>query len=403
MDAIRASHSIQHAEKALANAPVYDIADPLDLFLVQELGDHHLTLFDSVSFKPIHRFKLRAALHSEPGFSPDGRFVYLASNDGWISKYDLYALTPVAKIRAGLQTRNLAVSADGRYIMVANSLPHTLVVLNAKDLSPIKLFIAKDNTGKSSRVSAVYTAAPRESFIVALKDITELWEISYATEPPAGFGMWVHDYRTDSGENYTPDPFPVRKIRVADLLDDFCFDPDFISVIGVSGKGRPQVVDMDIGRVLVPDLKLTGLSQPGACSHWEYQDRKLLVIPDLATNQISLVDMDTWKLIKNIQAPGPAAATHSHRNSAYAWVYRFSGPDKDAVLVIDKRSLEIIKTLRPSPGQSATQVEFSRDGKYALLGIEEKAGAVIVYNATTLEEIKRIPVHRPAGIYNLHH
>ena len=63
--------------------------------------------------------------------SPDGRFVYFASRDGWISKFDLYSLETIAEIRAGINTRNLAVSSDGRYAMVANYLPHTLVLLEA--------------------------------------------------------------------------------------------------------------------------------------------------------------------------------------------------------------------------------------------------------------------------------
>ena len=37
-----------------------------------------------------------------------------------------------------------------------------------------------DKDGKeSSRVSAVYDAAPRQSFVAALKDVPEVWEISY--------------------------------------------------------------------------------------------------------------------------------------------------------------------------------------------------------------------------------
>ena len=64
----------------------------------------------------------------------DGRFVYLASRDGWITKYDLYGLRPVAEVRAGINTRNLAVSGDGSVVAVANYLPATLVVLDAHDL-----------------------------------------------------------------------------------------------------------------------------------------------------------------------------------------------------------------------------------------------------------------------------
>jgi hypothetical protein len=55
---------------------------------------------------------LRAA--RGPKFSPDGRFVYFASRDGWIAKYDLWSLSLVAEVRAGLNTRNAAVSSDGR-------------------------------------------------------------------------------------------------------------------------------------------------------------------------------------------------------------------------------------------------------------------------------------------------
>ena len=169
----------------------------------------------------------------------------------------------MAEVRAGINTRNQAVSADGRYVMIANYLPHTLVLLDAKDLSPIKLFEVKDDTGKTSRVSAVYTAPPRNSFVAALKDIPELWEISYEDEPPIGFGEWVHDYNPESGENRRPEPFPVRRITVNDYLDDFFFDQEYISLIGASREGKGQVVDMDVGRVIVPDLELPGMPHPG--------------------------------------------------------------------------------------------------------------------------------------------
>ena len=61
----------------------------------------------------------------------------------------------MAEIRAGINTRNLAVSADNRYVMVANYLPHTLVLLDAIDLKPVRLYDVTDNEGRSSRVSAI--------------------------------------------------------------------------------------------------------------------------------------------------------------------------------------------------------------------------------------------------------
>ena len=402
MDEIRASQIIHNEEKYLSDKPVYEVADPLNMFLVVELGDHHVTLLDGDKLEPIHRFKSRFALHGGPKYSPDGRFVYFASRDGWISKYDIYNLKLIAEIRAGINTRNQAVSADGRYVMIANYLPHTLVLLDAKDLSPIKLYEVKDDAGKSSRVSAVYTAPTRNSFIAALKDIPELWEISYDDNPPLGFGTWMHDYRKDSGEDSTPEPFPVRRITVNDYLDDFFFDQDYVNLIGASREGKGQVVNLDVGRVIVADLELPGMPHLGSGITWEYKGHTVLATPNLKANNVSVIDMETWKTIKNIETLGPGFFMRSHENSPYAWVDVFFGPNKDAVHVIDKKTLEIVKTLRPAPGKTAAHVEFTRDGRYALLSIWDIDGAVVVYDANTLEEIKRLPMNKPSGKYNVY-
>ncbi|HED18088.1 MAG TPA: cytochrome C oxidase Cbb3, partial [Gammaproteobacteria bacterium] len=399
---INASHIIYYREGELPDKPVFEVDDLLNLFLVVELGDHHVTLLDGDRMEPIHRFKSRRALHGGPKFSPTGRFVYFASRDGWISKYDIYNLKLVAEIRAGINTRNLAASADGRYVMVANYLPHTLVLLDARNLEPIKLYAVKDASGKTSRVSAVYTAPPRHSFIAALKDIPEVWEISYADEPPVGFGNWVHDYNKESGENPRPAPFPVRRIRVNDYLDDFFFDPDYTVLIGASRGGKGQVVNLDVGRVVVDDLGLSGMPHLGSGITWEYQGRQVLATPNLKESSVSVIDMKTWKTIKRIKTLGPGFFMRSHENTPYAWVDVFFGPNKDVVHVIDKRTLKIVKTLRPAPGKTAAHVEFTRDGKYALLSIWDTDGAVVVYDAATLEEVKRLPMNKPSGKYNIY-
>ena len=123
---------------SLPDKPVFN-ADPLNLFVVVEVGDHHATILDGDKFEPIHRFQTRFALHGGPKFTPDGRFVYFASRDGWISKFDIYNLKTVAEVRAGINTRNLAVSGDGKTVLVGNYLPHSLVLLDAEDLTLIKV------------------------------------------------------------------------------------------------------------------------------------------------------------------------------------------------------------------------------------------------------------------------
>jgi hypothetical protein len=80
----------------------------------------------------------------------------------------------------------------------------------------------------------------------------------------------------------------------------------------------------------------------------------------------------------------------------------FFGPHKDVMHVIDKRTLKIARTLRPEPGRTAAHVEFTRDGKYALVSLWEMDGAIIVYDAKTLKEVKRIPMKKPSGKYNIY-
>jgi WD40 repeat protein len=397
---IKQSHQVHYRQNQLGDKPVFD-ADPLNLFIVVELGDHHATILDGDKLEPIHRFRTHYALHGGPKYSPDGRYVYFASRDGWISKYDIYNLKTVAEIRAGINTRNLAVSADGRYVMVGNYLPHTLVLLDARDLSPIKIFEVKGKQGKSSRVSAVYTAPPRGSFVVALKDVKEVWEISYLDDPEPVATGYMHDYRYQEGF-MDRGPFPVRRIMLDDYLDDFFFDQQYKNLIGAARNGKNgQVVNLTVGRKIA-EIDLHGLPHLGSGITWQYQGKTVMATPNLKKGEVSVIDMQNWKTIKHIKTQGPGFFMRSHENSPYAWVDVFFGPHRDVVHVIDKATLQIVKTLKPAPGKTAAHVEFDRYGRYALLSIWDRDGAVVVYDAKTLKEIKRLPMNKPSGKYNVY-
>lgn len=402
MAEIEASRVVHVLPSALPSRPVHD-ADPMNLFTVVEAGDHHVTILDGDTFEPLWRFPSRFALHGGAKYSPDGRFVYLGSRDGWVSKYDLWGLKPVAEVRAGINTRNIAVSGDGRIVMVANYLPHTLVALDAGNLHPLKVIPVTDGKGKSSRVSAVYTATPRSSFVAALKDIPEMWEISYEENPkPVAIG-YVHNYQPGMEEGaFDRGPLPVRRIKLDDFLDDFFFDQDYRHAIGAARNAKNgQVVNLNVGRK-VADIELAGLPHLGSGITFEYQGRSVLATPHLREGLVSVIDMRTWKTIRRIETLGPGFFMRSHENTPYAWVDVFFGPHKDVLHVIDKRTLEIVRTLKPAPGKTAAHVEFTKDGRFALVSIWDMDGALVVYDAATLEEVKRIPMNKPSGKYNVH-
>lgn len=222
---ILASRVVSHSAGSLADEPVFEVEDLLNLFIVVELGDHHVSLVDGDTFERIDRFPSRYALHGGPKFSPDGRYVYFGSRDGWVTKYDIYHLAVTAEVRAGINMRNIAVSADGRYVLAGNYLPHSLVLLDARDLELIATIPVEGRDGGTSRVSAVYAAPPRDSFVVALRDIPEVWEIRWPEAPIEG------DEALAGG-------FSLHRLQVPDYLDDFFFDPEYRYVVGAARGGK---------------------------------------------------------------------------------------------------------------------------------------------------------------------
>ena len=408
-DADITASRIEHVDPAtLSDKPVFD-ADPLNLFLVVEAGDHHVSVLDGDKLEPIFRFQSRFALHGGPKFAAEGRYVFFGSRDGWITKFDLWNLKVVAEVRAGINTRNVAASPDGKHVAVANYLPHTLVLLDG-DLNLIKTLPAMDRDGKqSSRVSAVYDATPRQSFIAALKDVGEVWEISYTKAVEDIPTSYIHDYTQREG-TFIPGYLNPRRTILAEVLDDFFFTQDYSELMGASREGVGQVVNLDV-RKKIANLPLDGMPHLGSGITWEWTDpaagpdakpRTVMASTNLKAGEVTVIDMKTWEVIKRIQTRGPGFFLRSHGNSRYAFVDSMMSPEAKHILqVIDKQTLEVVREIVGEPGKTLAHIEFTRDGRYALASLWEDEGAVIVLDAQTLEEVKRLPMRKPVGKYNV--
>lgn len=376
-DDINASR-VMNDDYTAVDAPVW-ASDPMNITLVVETGDHHVSVLDGDTFAVLDRFATPFAVHGGPKFSPDGRYVFIMSRDGWVQKYDIWALQEVGQVRAGVNSRNIAMSSDGKHLAVANYLPMTLTILSTDDLTVKTVMDVAGSDGTPSRVSAVYQAPQRESFILALKDTPEIWEI--ATKPEVQFER--------------------RRIMLTEPLDDFFFSPDYRYLIGAARASEQGVViDLEQGSVAA-SLPLAGMPHLGSGISWPRDGGRVLATPHLSEGMISVIDMATWTLVKTIKTDGPGFFMRSHENTPYVWADVFFGPNRDKIHVIDKQTLEIVKTLDPAPGKTVAHVEFTKDGKHALVSIWEDDGAVIIYDAATLEEVKRLPMRKPSGKYNV--
>ncbi len=385
-----------------ATTPVFT-ADPMNITLVVETGDSHISVLDGDTFDVLDRFETPFAVHGGPKFSPDGRYVFVMSRDGWVQKYDIWSLHEVGRVRAGLNSRNIAMSHDGKWLAVANYLPTTLTILSTDDLTVARVIVVEGRTGVPSRVSAVYQAPNRKSFILALKDVPEIWEV--ATDPDAGpyHDGFVHSHEAGMEEALASESglFARRRIDVSAPLDDFFFDPDYRNLIGANRAGETGVVvNLAVGREIAA-LPLPGMPHLGSGISWMRNGHRVMAVPHLNEGRISVIDMKDWRLVATIATSGPGFFLRSHDGTPYFWADVFTGPNKGQMHIIDKATLEVVKVLTPEPGKTVAHTEFTRDGRNALVSVWDQDGAVIVFDAETFDEVKRLPMVKPSGKYNV--
>ena len=165
--------------------------------------------------------------------------------------------------------------------------------------------------------------------------------------------------------------------------------------------GRAQVVNLDVRRKIA-SVELGGMPHLASGITWTYQGRTVLATPNLKQGLVSVIDVKSWQKVKEIPTNGPGFFMRSHENTPYAWVDSFMSAKKDTLQIIDKKSLEVVGSVTPSPGKIAAHVEFTRDGRYALVSVWEMDGALVVYDAATFQEVKRLPMKRPVGKYNVY-
>ena len=106
--------------------------------------------------------------------------------------------------------------------------------------------------------------------------------------------------------------------------------------------------------------------------------------------------------MKDIPTLGPGFFMRSHEATPYAWVDAMMSPTaKNTLLIIDKRTLEPAGRVSIEPGKTLAHIEFTKDGRYALASLWEDDGALIIYDAATFKEVKRLPMSKPVGKYNV--
>ena len=127
---------------------------------------------------------LKASEHhsiSEP--ENPGRFWYTMGRDGKMTKIDLWQ-TPenmlVAEVKIAYDARDVAVSGDGKYVIGGGYWPPHFAIVDAETMEPRKVVSTRGvnvdgEYVEESRVAAIYTTPHEPTWIVAVKELGQLW------------------------------------------------------------------------------------------------------------------------------------------------------------------------------------------------------------------------------------
>jgi mono/diheme cytochrome c family protein len=335
-----------------------------ELILVVERGSRSVSVLEGSSMRELDRFEV-GEVHGGIKFDQGLRQALVATRDGTLVDYDLDRGAVHARVKVGVNTRNIAISDDGTVLVAANQLPQGVVVLDA-GLHPLATLPLP------GQPSAVYQVPGSQRFMVTLRDLPQLYFISY----------------------------PELKLRLVELsepFEDFIFIPETTRLVASSRKGSRLVLYDFERNEIVATLDAEGLPHLFSASFFRRNGVLHAAFNHMVVPLLSIIDMDRFKVVAQSKLLGPGYFTRTHPGTPYLWI----DTNTESIQLVDKRTLELVdRTLVPEAGKKAMHVEFTADGAKALVSIWHDEGAVVVYDSTTLAEIQRIPYAMPVGKYN---
>ncbi|WP_435230496.1 cytochrome D1 domain-containing protein [Pseudopelagicola sp. nBUS_20] len=337
-----------------------------------------------------------------------GRFWYTMGRDGKMTKIDLWQ-TPdkmlVSEVKIAYDARDVAISGDGKYVIGGGYWPPHFAIVDALTMEPLKVVSTRGTNVdgdyvEESRVAAIYTTPHETTWIVAVKELGQLWQVDYSDL----------------------DNLRIDKINSAKFLHDGFFDPTGrYFQIAANASNKMVVVDTK-ERKLEAMIDTAPLPHPGPGANWNDPNcGPVAGTTHLGEGTVTVWGNDpdghpemAWKTCYEVETDGAGLFIRTHPNSDYYWVDQTKHPEPEvqqSVQVISKETGEIVKTIRitEEEGSAAVHFEFNADGtevwvsKWNLSTSKEPNGEILIFDAQTLEEKARIKgLYAPTGKFNVY-
>jgi len=344
--------------------------------------------------------------HPENGVA--GRFWYTQGRDGKMTKIDLWQKPGkmlVAETQMAYDARDVAVSGDGKYVIGGGYWPPHFVILDAKTMEPLKVVSTRGinvdgEYVNEARVAAIYTTPNEPTFLVAVKELGQMWQVDY----------------TDL------DNLRIDVMNSAKFLHDGFFDTTGrYFQIAANASDKMVIVDTK-ERKLEAMIDVDKKPHPGPGANWN--DPKCGPVggtTHLGVGKVSVWGNDpaghknqAWKMCYEVETDGAGVFIRTHPKSKYVWADQTKHPEPEvqqSVKVIDKETRKVVKTIRVTEeeGKAAVHMEFNKDGSEVWVSVwnrkdsKKPAGEIVIYDANTLKEKARIKgLTTPTGKFNVY-
>ncbi|HSR29597.1 MAG TPA: cytochrome D1 domain-containing protein, partial [Anaerolineae bacterium] len=382
LNQIAATHEVLVDEATLPEEPIHD-GNLDNLMLVTEREARSIAVFDGDTHRLLAHVPASYRAHGYAFDPTSDRWAYNVGRDGWLFKIDLYTLQAVTQVRVGLDSRGLAISDDGKYVIVGNYIPNSAVLLDAKTLEPLKVITTEGTNPQgefvASRVCITSDVSPEKVgpyFVLALKEAGQMWRIDYSK----------------------PD-FPIEKVEgVGNILHDGFLSPDNKFFYIASQKDNWMAV-IDVEKWELVDKIPTGETpHPGSGAAWEANGKVYGATVHAGEGKITVWDLSNNEIVSEIETSGPGLFIRSHHESPYVWADTLFGDPPNHIYVFDGKTFEVVKVIED--GVQTLHPEFTNDGKFVYIS-DWQGNAVRVYDSETFEKVAEVgDLNTPTGIFN---
>ncbi|MDD3475595.1 MAG: cytochrome D1 domain-containing protein [Sulfurimonas sp.] len=351
-----------------------DVKKNTDICFVTERDAERVTFVDGTSGKILSRHPAGFAVHVTVTNKRQPRYAYSISRSGLVTMFDLN--TPgqqkIAEVQVGSDSRGLAVSPDGKYLMAGNYVPGGAVLMDAMTLEPLKVYptssVIKPNGDiDSSRVAGIFDTPYGPYFAFALKDGGHVYIVDYSkpTFPIVGdipnIGDILHDGFLNEGKEIG------RYLFIAYQGSDVVGVVDF--------KTKSLVTKIYTGPASKP--------HPGQGSSWfnEGLGQQLGATVNMNLGQVTIWD-NHFDVIRQIPTGGGGLFVGTSEHTPFIWADNvLGGPSSwNQVHLINKQTLELdrIITVGTSEGTVTDPVTHKVLYKWSVPTVKDDKGVVVV-------------------------